>query len=170
MGTIELQEFSIPQGTFARILLLRHLHRTWWIYAMPVAACAALAFLDVRFLLVALMVVFIMIPMALLLVYINHGLDPVNRYNIMRKSLTADADKLTMAINEEYGLKNKNVTFNWNEIDSRHRISSHCLLLNLRTARHRFIAIPISSFADERQLRSFLGYLNGKETETQAER
>ena len=127
---------------------------------MPVAACAALAFLDVRFLLVALMVVFIMIPMALLLVYINHGLDPVNRYNIIRKSLTADADRLTMAINEEYGLKN----------NSRHRISSHCLLLNLRTARHRFIAIPISSFSDERQLRSFLGYLNGKETETQAER
>ena len=79
MGTIELQEFCIPQGTFARILLTRHLRRTWWIYAMPVAACAALAFLDVRFLLVALMVVFIMIPMALLLVYINHGLDPVNR-------------------------------------------------------------------------------------------
>lgn len=170
MGTIELQEFSIPQGTFARILLLRHLRRSWWIYAMPVTACAALAFLDVRFLLVALMMVFIMIPMALLLVYINHGLDPVNRYNIMRKSLTADADGLTMEINEEYGLKNRNVAFEWNEIDSRHRIISHCLLLDLRTDRHRFIAIPISTFTDERQLRSLLGYHNGKETETQAER
>lgn len=173
MGTqsIKLRDVYITQGTFGHILLYRHLRRKWWAYAAPITLCAAMSFFDIRFLLVALMMIFIMVPMALLLVYINHGLDPVNRYNIMRKELIADTDGLTLVMDEEYGMKNRIATFGLNEIGN-HTTCAHCLLLNLRQSRHRFMAIPLATFANEQQLRSFIDicHRNGTETETQAER
>lgn len=156
---IKLHDIAISQSLFGRILLYRHLRRRWWAYALPVTMCAALSFLDIRFLLVALMIVFIMVPMALLLVYINHGLDPVNRYNIMRKELSADTNGLTLVMDEDYGLKNPTATLHRNEITHRSTFA-HCLLLDLRSARHRFIAIPLTAFAGEQQLRTFLALLN----------
>lgn len=151
----EIGEFKITLGIFVRIMLLRHFGRAWWAYAIPVVACAVMSFVDLRFLYVALMVVFILLPMALLFVYISHGLDLVNRYNIMSKTAVADERGITITMDEQYGMKNREVHFGWNEFRSR-SVSAGCLIFNFATVRYRFFAIPFTAFVDEEQLSQFL--------------
>lgn len=157
---IETGPFSITGGQFARMLMSWHLRKMWWAYACPVTLCAGASFADIRFLLVALMMVFIMAPMALFFVYINYGFDAVNRYNVLHKRLIANAnDGIRLIIDDEYGLKNPVIDFAWNEVERR-RTDAGCMVLVLRAVRYRFIAIPLDTFANEKQLRAFIGMVD----------
>ena len=155
----ESAPFNISGGKFSKILIMWHLRKWWWTYALPVALCLGLALGDVRFLLVALMMIFIMTPMAIFFVYANYGLDKVNRYNVMQKTLAADPAGITLTIDPKYGLKNPVVTIPWHDISNR-QVKSKCLLLNLQGVRHRFIAIPFTAFANKESLQSLITILD----------
>ena len=158
--TVETGSFCISGSHFCRMLALWHFGRLWWAYVLPVVVCAILSFVDIRFLLVALMAVFVIIPMVLFLVYVAYGMDPVNRYNVMKKTLAADGSGITLIIDEEYGMKNPVVKMEWNAIKSR-RASSGCVVLCFNLSRSSFLAIPVEAFKDEQDLQSFIK-LSGK--------
>ena len=157
---VETESFCISGSHFCRMLALWHFGRLWWAYVLPVVVCAILSFVDIRFLLVALMAVFVIIPIVLLLVYVAYGMDPVNRYNVIKKTLAADGSGITLVIDEEYCMKNPVVKMEWNAIKCR-RASGGCVVLCFNLSRSRFLAIPVEAFNDEKDLHSFIK-LSGK--------
>ena len=74
----------------------------WLWLVMPVALCAVLAmWIDMRFVIVALMVLFIVLPMILSLLYIYYGLSPEARWSIMEKTVTVDEHGITLDFTDE---------------------------------------------------------------------
>lgn len=156
MKCVETASFSILSGRFVRMLMMRHIGRMWWVYALPVVACLGLAFADIRFLLIALMLVFVILPPLLFFVYFNYGLDPLNRYNVMEKTLVADEAGLSMLIDEKYGLKNNVVRLSWDDVAGR-EVQAGCVVIYVHKYRgNRFVAVPLSAFPSEQVLRDFI--------------
>ena len=61
----------------------------WLWMVLPVALCGVLAvWIDVRFVIVALMVLFVVLPMLLALLYFYYGFSPEARWSIMEKRYT----------------------------------------------------------------------------------
>ncbi len=80
---------SVTSGTYMRRLCGLLLSENWLWLALPVATCAVLAiWVDVRFVLVAMMTLFIILPMALAMIYFYYGLSPQARWSIMPKDVT----------------------------------------------------------------------------------
>ena len=74
----------------------------WLWMALPVAVCGMLAiFIDVRFVIVAMMVLFIVLPMVLALLFFYYGLSPEARWSIMEKSLDVDENGITLDFTDE---------------------------------------------------------------------
>ena len=69
----------------------------WLWMVLPVAVCGMLAiFIDVRFIIVAMMILFIVMPMLLALLYFYYGLSPEARWSIMEKTATIDDSGITL--------------------------------------------------------------------------
>ena len=87
----------VTAGQYMRHVCLMFMADNWLWMVLPVAVCAILAvWVDVRFLIVALMVLFIVLPMVLALLYIYYGLSPEARWSIMDKTVTLACDGITM--------------------------------------------------------------------------
>ena len=85
-----------------RQLCYMFLADNWLWMALPVAVCGMLAiFIDVRFVIVAMMVLFIVLPMVLALLFFYYGLSPEARWSIMEKSLDVDENGITLDFTDE---------------------------------------------------------------------
>ena len=74
----------------------------WLWMVLPVAICGLLAiFIDVRFIIVALMVLFVILPMVLSLLYFYYGLSVEARWSIMEKTATIDGTGITLDFTDE---------------------------------------------------------------------
>ena len=74
----------------------------WLWMVLPVAVCGMLAiFIDVRFIIVALMILFVILPMLLALLYFYYGLSPEARWSIMEKTATIDDSGITLDFADE---------------------------------------------------------------------
>jgi hypothetical protein len=70
--------------------------------ALPVATCAVLAiWVDVRFVIVAMMALFIVLPMILALLYFYYGLSQEARWSIMEKAVILDDKGITLEFTDE---------------------------------------------------------------------
>ena len=79
-----IENVSVPSGLYMRRLCLLFIADYWLWLVLPVALCAVLAlWVDVRFVIVAMMVLFIILPMVLALLYFYYGLSPEARWSIM---------------------------------------------------------------------------------------
>ena len=75
-----IENCSVTSGRYMRHLCTMFLADNWLWMVLPVAVCGALAiFTDVRFIIVAMMVLFIMLPMVLALLYFYYGFSPEAR-------------------------------------------------------------------------------------------
>ena len=69
----------------------------WLWMVLPVAVCGMLAiFIDVRFIIVAMMILFVVMPMLLALLYFYYGLSPEARWSIIEKTATIDDSGITL--------------------------------------------------------------------------
>ena len=92
----------VTAGSYMRELCLMFLADNWLWLVMPVAVCAMLAiWVDVRFAIVAMMVLFIVLPMVLALLYFYYGLSQEARWSIMDKSVTIDDEGITLEFTDE---------------------------------------------------------------------
>ncbi len=97
-----IEGVSVTSGTYMRHLCLMFLADNWLWMVLPVALCGVLAvWIDVRFVIVALMVLFVVLPMVLALLYFYYGFSPEARWSIMEKSVTITGVDITMDFTHE---------------------------------------------------------------------
>lgn len=82
-------------------LCLMFLANNWLWMILPVALCANMAFfVDVRWVIVALMVLLIVLPMVLALLYFYYGFSPEARWSIMEKTAVINTDNITLSFTD----------------------------------------------------------------------
>ena len=97
-----------------RQLFMMFLADYWLWMAMPLAVCAILAiWIDVRFIIVAMMVLFIIMPMVLALLYFYYGFSPEARWSIMEKTVTLDENGITLDFTDE---RMKKHAIRWDDV------------------------------------------------------
>ena len=110
--------------------------------ALPVAVCAVLAFwVDVRFIIVAMMVLFIVLPMVLALIYFYYGLSPEARWSVMEKSLALDDDTITLSFTDE---RMKKHVIRWNDVRDIIEKDDALLLMLSGGRRYTCLMLPAS--------------------------
>ena len=99
---MRVEDCRVSSGTYMRHLCAMFLADNWLWMVLPIAVCAVLAiWVDVRFIIVAMMVLFIVLPMVLALLYFYYGLSPEARWSIMEKAVTIDDDGMTLEFADE---------------------------------------------------------------------
>ena len=113
----------------------------WMWMVLPIAICAILAFfVDVRFIIVAMMVLFIVLPMVLALLYFYYGLSPEARWSIMEKTATLDEDGITLSFTDE---RMKKHVIPWDDVRYIIIKDDACLLM-LSGRRYTCLMLPSS--------------------------
>ena len=113
----------------------------WLWMVLPVAVCGMLAYwIDVRFIIVALMVLFVVLPMILALLYFYYGFSPEARWSIMEKSAMLNDEGMTLTFTDE---RMKKHVICWDDV--RYIIEKKdVVMLMLRGRRYRCLMLPAS--------------------------
>ena len=99
---MRIENCSVSSGTYMRHLCSIFLADNWLWMVAPVAICVMLAiWIDVRFAIVAMMILLMVLPMILALLYFYYGLSPEARWSIMDKQADLDNDGLTLTFSDE---------------------------------------------------------------------
>lgn len=97
-----IESCSVSAGTYMRHLCTIFLGDNWLWMVLPVALCGVLAvWFDVRFVIVALMVLMVVLPMILALLYFYYGFSPEARWSIMDKAVALGTEGLTLDFVDE---------------------------------------------------------------------
>ena len=136
-----IDKCSIPSGRYMRHLFLMFLADNWLWMVLPVAICAMLAiWIDVRFIIVAFMVLFIAIPMILSLLYFYYGFSHEARWSIMEKTIAIDPEGATLTFTDE---RMKQHVIRWDDVREI-IIKNDALLLMLKGKRYTCLMMPSS--------------------------
>ena len=124
-----------------RQLCLMFLADNWLWMVLPIAICAILAFfVDVRFIIVGMMILFIVMPMVLALLYFYYGFSPEARWSIMEKTLTIGNEGITLTFTDE---RMKKHAIGWDDV--LHIIEKdNVLLFMLKGKRYTCLMLPAS--------------------------
>ena len=125
-----------------RELCLMLLVDNWFWVVSLIALCGAIAiFGDVRFVIVALMVLVIVLPMILTLLYFYYGFSPEARWSIMEKDAVIDDEGISLAFTDE---RMKKHVIGWDDV--RYIIEKEdVLMLMLRGKRYTCLMLPRSA-------------------------
>lgn len=136
-----IENCSVTAGTYMRHLCTMFLADNWLWMVAPVAVCAVLAvWIDVRFVIVALMVLFVVMPMLLALLYFYYGFSPEARWSIMEKSATVDGQSITLHFTDE---RMKTHVIQWGDVRTIIE-KDDALLLMLKGKRYTCLMLPMS--------------------------
>ncbi|MBQ4367147.1 MAG: hypothetical protein II786_03585 [Muribaculaceae bacterium] len=112
--------------------------------ALPLLVGFVLAFQDIRWLIVTLMLLFVAFPMLLSLCYINYALSMEARWSLMEKDITLETAGLLLQFADE---RMHDRLIAWREV-SRVVVDNDYVMLMLKVRRFTFLLIPRSSIAD----------------------
>ena len=136
-----IESCSISSSTYMRHLCAMFLADNWLWMAAPIAVCAILAlWIDVRFIIVALMVLFIVLPMILSLLFFYYGLSPEARWSIMEKTTTLDQEGMTLTFTDD---RMKKHAIRWDDVRCIIE-KKDALLLMLTGKRYTCLMFPTS--------------------------
>lgn len=137
-----IENSSVTSGCYMKHLCSMFLADNWLWMALPVAVCGMLAiFIDVRFIIVAMMVLFIVLPMVLALLFFYYGLSPEARWSIMDKSVHIAENAITLDFTHER-MKTHVIPMD----DVRYIIEKDdVLILMLRGKRYTCLMLPSSA-------------------------
>ena len=143
------------------LLIVGLLFRRWaWIFAIPFVVAIVLSFSDLRFLIVALMILFVVVPLSLMFIYIYFGLTPQARFSILEKTLDINKSYFSAefkSISEDcptppsVRLKLSRIT----DVSFR----KDCYVITIDNSRYRPIVIPYNAFSSPDDLREFSSYI-----------
>jgi len=136
---VVIHDFQVTAQHHMRRLCALWLGDNWLWLVLPVAVCAILAvWVDVRFVIVALMTVLVAMPMVLALLYFYYGLAPAAHWSLMTKSAQIDAQGTTLTFADE---RMRQHTLPWNQVrDVMERQGD--LILVMRSPRYAMLIIP----------------------------
>ena len=133
---------SVTSGCYMKHLCSMFLADNWLWMVLPVAVCGMLAiFIDVRFIIVALMILFVVLPMLLALLYFYYGLSPEARWSIMEKTATIDDSGITLDFADE---RMKKHVILWDDVRSIIE-KDDALIIMLRGKRYTCLMLPASA-------------------------
>ena len=132
---------SVTAGCYMKKLCGLFFADNWLWMLAPVAVCAVLAvWIDVRFVILALMVLFIVLPMILSLLYFYYGFSPEARWSIMEKQADVAPDGLTLSFTDE---RMKKHAIRWDDV--RYIIEKDdVVMLMLKGRRYTCLMFPAS--------------------------
>lgn len=139
---MSIDNCSVSAGFYMRHLGALFLADNWFYMVAPVALCAVLAvWIDVRFVIVAMMVLFMVIPLLLAMLYFYYGLSPEARWSIMEKAVSIDSQCLTLSFADE---RMKKHAIRWDDV---RRIieKDDAFLIMLRGKRYTCLMLPASA-------------------------
>lgn len=142
---------SISSGTYMSILYRLFFARRWWILLLPVIVCLALIAVDTRFAYVALIVAMAMVMISIPIIY-YYALTPESRWSILEKEAKITDDGLRLDFSSE---KMSSHVIPWSDFASTTALNN-CLVLRFKKNSYTFLAIPLSIFTGEEQLRQFV--------------
>ncbi len=144
---IRSQIYKLSAGNYMRQLYPRYLKRWGWVYAIVVVALALLSVLNVNFLFVALMSVFIMLPMALGFAYFFYALGENCVESIRRGAVMITEECLLRQFVDEEDNPVGEKKYAWKAFQSVEIVESGILLFPGKS-RLAFDYIPKTAFAD----------------------
>ena len=123
----------------------------WWLLLLPVVVCLALIAVDTRFAYVALIVAMAMVMISMPILY-YYALTPESRWSILEKTATITEEGLKLDFSSD---KMATHVIAWSDIDSTTAFNN-CLILRFKKNSYTFLAIPLTSFPNEDELRKFV--------------
>ena len=132
---------QVSSSTYMRHLCALFLADNWLWMVAPVALCGVLAvWIDVRFVIVALMVLFVLLPMILSLLYFYYGFSPEARWSIMEKQADISGEGITLNFTD---VRMKKHVIRWDDV--RFMIEKDdAVLLMLKGRRYTCLMFPAS--------------------------
>lgn len=118
---------------------------------LPVVVCLALIAVDTRFAYVALIVAMAMVMISMPILY-YYALTPESRWSILAKTATITDDGLRLDFSSD---KLSTHVIAWSDIDSTTAFNN-CLILRFKKNSYTFLAIPLTAFSHEDELREFV--------------
>lgn len=163
---ISTERYNISHGKFIK-LLLQLVGRRWlWFPAILFVVVSLFAVLsDLRYAIVAMMVLFILIPMLLAFLYIYYGLSQGCWQNILERRLTVSDDfveivsyvKRKIGFDDEETLREEEriTKIEWKDIN-RVRFISSGIVLELSCRPYGFMYIPFSAIPDKEESKKMI--------------
>lgn len=111
----------------------------WLWMVLPVAVCGVLAvWVDVRFIIVALMALFLVLPMILALLYFYYGFSPEARWSIMEKTVDINLDGMVLSFSDA---RMKKHAIRWDDV--RHIIEKDDAVLLMLAGGRRYTCLML---------------------------
>ena len=137
-----IENCSVTSSGYMRRLCFMFLADNWLWLVLPVALCGVMAiFIDVRFVIVAMMALFIVLPMVLAMLYFYYGLSSEARWSIMEKTAHVSNEGITLHFVDE---RMKTHVIRWGDVRSIIE-EEDVLLLMLRGKRYTCLMFPASA-------------------------
>ena len=135
-----IRDFKVESGVYLRLLSKMFFARNWWWFLLPLLVCGVCgcAMADVRWLIVALMVAFVMYPMLLALIYFNYALTAEARWNIMEKTAVICDEGIRLTFTHE---RMKPHLITWGDISHVERNDRH-IIFHLSTRKYTYFILP----------------------------
>ena len=152
-----LENCKVTSGDYVKRLFSAYMARHWVWFALPVLILIGLSIVNIKFIIVALMVLFIIIPMALSFIYFNYALTDEARLSITEKELKVTVEGLYIKILNDSG---KEYFYYWEEFYGC-KIGEWGIALQHKGS-YRFLMIPATAFNDEKQRTACIAFIKRK--------
>ncbi len=148
-GAMTTARFKGSPSCLISSITKRWLADNWWMLAIAPAISLMLAAMgDIRFMFVALIMIFTVIPPAVFIIYFYYGVTPAARYSILLHYITADNSGLHITYIAEY--ENTNVPepelIGWTDITDASADDKN-MYLYLRNPRYSLIIVPVDKLS-----------------------
>ncbi len=157
---IETKAYKTDSGQYMKAVAELWAGRWWWTIALPIATCFILAYtVNVAFVFVGLMLVFIVVPMIMSLLYFYYAFSPEAIIAIRNKRLhIIPNERITInyePIEENTETPYPSTSINWDEIVMM-EYRNRDIMLRLSGSRYRFLLIPYEAIGTLEQQTSLL--------------
>ena len=134
-----IENVSVTSSQYMRHLCSMFLADNWLWMVLPVAVCGVLAvWVDVRFIIVALMALFLVLPMILALLYFYYGFSPEARWSIMEKTVDINLDGMVLSFSDA---RMKKHAIRWDDV--RHIIEKDDAVLLMLAGGRRYTCLML---------------------------
>lgn len=155
-----INAFKISPKDYQKILFNRFINRWWFIFALLIGGISLLSVFNINFIYVALMVIFIIIPMIVTYLYFYYGLLPESRSAILEKSAEFTDNGITYIYKQE-DKPDRIEVFNWDSIKGI-EVGRKWVLLVFKRNDYTFLCIPYSAFDSSEEFSKFMLFIRSK--------
>lgn len=129
----------------------------WAWFVVPIVALAGLSVLNTNFIIVALMVVFIVVPMVLSLLYFNYALTDEARISISEKNIELIVEGIVFNLLQDNA---KPHFYKWEDFRNVRLFQWGIALQPAK--RYRLLMIPAAAFENEKQCTECIAFIKEK--------